>query len=491
MGGKFSIRRVVRGGFWLYATSLTGSILGFLYWLVISKFTEPETLGYATTTTSIASLLTGVFSLGVARGMQRFIGIYLGRRNLDKVAEYLWSAFTFYACVYSLIAVSLASISFFNIGLDPYMLILAALMIVGGAGVAFNSFLIAILRTDINFLVSLVAGSLKFIVGVSLVIAGWGWVGATIGYLVASWTSLFLNGFFVYRFIGKQPFFSFDALKDSIIAGVAGWAPGVIVLVGQQVGLLTVFGVSGALESGLYYVATAISSVVLVFATSMLGLLFPVLSGMTDGRKRATARVLKISLAACSPAVAFTVVYPWLPLGLLGPNYIQASAMLQLLVVAVIPLAITSAVNSLVYAYGDYLKVFVIGSMQNIPRLALYSFLVPFLGGLGAALSFTTGAILGMITATVIAEISGFKINFKELALTVAPPLLTGVLAYFLNLHWLIGGSLILFLSLFLYAKLNIVTREDLKDIAHALMPGLVLNKTAEWVKPLLDLLYG
>ena len=69
-------------------------------------------------------------------------------------------------------------------------------------------------------------------------------------------------------------------------AGVASWLPAMIAVLGQQLGVLTLFGVKGASETGLYYVSFAIVGVVTGIGGSVLGLMMPVLSGMEDGRKR-------------------------------------------------------------------------------------------------------------------------------------------------------------------------------------------------------------
>jgi len=39
-----SLRRVVRGGLWLYLRSLVNNLSGFIYWMVISRFLTPTFL---------------------------------------------------------------------------------------------------------------------------------------------------------------------------------------------------------------------------------------------------------------------------------------------------------------------------------------------------------------------------------------------------------------------------------------------------------------
>ena len=59
--------------------------------------------------------------------------------------------------------------------------------------------------------------------------------------------------------------FDFQALRDVLKAGIAGWLPGMIAVLGQQLGVLALLGIKGASETGLYYVSFAIMSVVTRF----------------------------------------------------------------------------------------------------------------------------------------------------------------------------------------------------------------------------------
>ena len=170
--------------------------------------------------------------------------------------------------------------------------------------------------------------------------------------------------------------------------------PAMIAVLGQQLGVLTLFGVKRASETGLYYVSFAIMGVVTGIGGSVLGLMMPVLSGMEDGRKRACWRAIKISLVLVTPLAFILVAYPEVPLGLLGKEYVDAGSMLILLALTIPATLIYTGVTSLVYAYGMYTTILILGLASNLSRIATYAPLSYLMGGVGIALSYALGAYI-------------------------------------------------------------------------------------------------
>ena len=99
--------------------------------------------------------------------------------------------------------------------------------------------------------------AVKLPLGTGLVSMGWGWVGAVIGYTVLTPVAFAVKLLPSLRLAGFKLRFGFQALRDVLKAGVASWLPNVIAVLGQQLGVLALFGVKGALETGLHYVSFA------------------------------------------------------------------------------------------------------------------------------------------------------------------------------------------------------------------------------------------
>ncbi len=488
-----SISKIVRGGFWLYAKNVVNNIVGFGYWFIISAVGGSRIVGLTTATLGFAWMIIGLLAFGVDIGLQRFLGESIGFGREKDVLKYFSSSLLFAISLYlpvslALIILGLAGCSFGNISSD--MLFYSGIIVGLGFLSVFDSLFISFLKTKVLFIAYSVGNIFRLVVGAGLVILGLGWIGAILGCISMSVMSLIILLAYSFNITRLRILFDLKALRDVLSAGMARWFPRMITIVGQWLGVLTVFGISGASETGHYYIAYAIASVVLIIASSMLGLMLPVLSGMSDGRKRASWRVIKISLVFMVPVAAFVEAYPWIPLGLLGEEYVSASIMLEILLLSCVPVALTSGVISLIYAYGNYMQVLGIGLAENIPRITLYYFLTKMYGGNGTALSFTIGSLTGMLAALCVAHMVKFNINFKDLVTIVGPPFLVALISSYIRLHWLIGGFLTITFSIITYTRLNVLTRSDLREVAYALAPEDIVQKVYVKFKPLMDLLF-
>lgn len=489
-----AVARVVRGGFWLYASSVVSNVGGFIYWLLISWIAGSAILGLTSVTVGFAALINGVISLGIGMGLRHFLGHCLGEGDIGCFRRYLWTGLTFSLITYSTASAALAiagAVGLGVAGLTPDMVRMASILVLlDGVSTITQSGVVSTLRTEVVMVATLAGNVAKLVVGVLLVKAGLGFVGAVVGFALLPVSLVVVGAAYLLRFAGMPVAPSTEVLKELLRGSVVSWLPAVIVLAGQWVGVLAVFGSVGEVGTGRYYVAFAISNFVLGVAVMMIWLLLPVLSGMRDGRKTAASRVLRLSLAIMVPAAAFVATYPSLPLSLLGSEYVDASATLTVLLMSSVPLAVYSVVNSLVYSYRRYLDVLYLGLSQNVPRLLLYLLLVPRLGGFGAAVSFTAGAFTGLVHAAILARDTGFGVGWVDIGKAVAIPTSFMAVAYLLSLPWFLGVGLAV-VTYLLYARVGVLRKEDVRDLAYALLGKGLTTRVYERARWFIDHVFG
>lgn len=484
------LSRVVRGGLWLYFRSLVNNLSGFFYWVVISAVGGVEIVGLTSATVALAGVVMGVLSLGEGVGVRRFVGVCVGRGDREGVARYFWSVALFRFITYVLVGLMMMAFSLFGLVsryLNGGMLFYAGVMVVLGSVVIFDDLLASHLETKPIFIGSVVGNVVRLPLGVGLVLLGWGWVGAVIGYIVLVPVAFVVKLVPSLRLAGFRLCFDFQALRDVLKAGVVSWLPAMLAVLGRQLGVLILFGVRGALETGLYYVSFAIMGVVAGIGGSVLGLMMPVLSGMEDGRKRVCWRAIKISLAFVSPLAFALAAYPEVPLGLLGEEYVGAASMLMLLALTIPAVLICGGVTSLIYAYGMYVTVLVLGLVGSLLRVVMY---IPFsylMGGFGVALGYALGAYVVLALVVVVCRRIGFNLGFREVLLIIVFPLCLALIFHLLSVGWLMGVPLLLFLSYVGYLKVGVLSREDVRELAYALAPRQMVNEIYEHLRPIID----
>jgi O-antigen/teichoic acid export membrane protein len=156
---------------------------------------------------------------------------------------------------------------------------------------------------------------------------------------------------------------------------------------------------------------------------------------------------------------------------LLGQNYGGASSPLQILLLSLLPAAVASGTNVLVYAYGHYKQVLAIGLATNVPRTILYFVLIQMYGNEGAALSYTIGAITGFAISIIVAKRMNFQIFWKDLGLIMVIPAGIGLAMNYFGLNYIVGIVVTIALSYILFLKLQILTSLDIADMS-VILPG-------------------
>ena len=103
------------------------------------------------------------------------------------------------------------------------------------------------------------------------------------------------------------------------------------------------------------------------------------MSAMEDGRKRFTANTIRLSLIMAIPFTSSLIFYSRDILGLLGTDYTPAYRILDILLLSMVPTAIQYGITSLVYSYGKYRQVLLLGLTTSIHELLSTLFWFPFL----------------------------------------------------------------------------------------------------------------
>jgi O-antigen/teichoic acid export membrane protein len=491
-----ALRQVTRGAFYLYLSTMISNVLGYVFWLVIFKLTTPYEVGLASTATSIAIILGNLTIFGIPIGIQRFLGKTYVERDLNSLKSYFFNGLTILmlssgslTCL--MIILSRWLTNFTNIPTE--LLIVSSLIIFTNVfSSIFYALFISILRTDLVTYVNAGASVCRLIAGILLVLIGFGAFGIIFGYFTLSLVSLITYLILSFRIVGFPRFaLQMSYIGELLKAGGANWLPSVVQILGMQLGVIAVYGFMGAFQAGQYFIAYAIANVVFAIPYSFLSVMFPVLSGMENGRKRVSWKAIKLILSIVVPITVILAIYSKVVLGFFGSSYVEGWLILTLLLIGVAPFAIVQGVNILAYAYGFYGIVLSLGVVVSLPRTLLYLFLTPWFGGVGAAEAFLTGTITGTVCAIIVAKKIGLVLDWKALATIFFIPATLGLFSYFLALWWFLGAPLILITSMLVYARLKVITKKDLAEIARGFLPERIYKIGIEKLGWIIKMVYG
>jgi O-antigen/teichoic acid export membrane protein len=491
---QVSVKKAARGVLYLYLSSVITMVFGYLYWAIVSKMVTPDAVGLASTTVSIATLVSILTIFGVPVGVQRFLGKSFGNHDANAFRSYFMAGMTFLVLsggVTALILVSLSGFVSSFIGIPLSFIVIAAIMVfTGGLATLFRVAYTASIRTDIPLYSSVIASAARLALGVVFISVGLEALGVAVGYLISGLVLLTFLAILGTKLLGLRVLrLTFFHTKEIVQAGFVNWMPTVIATMGTQLSVIAVYGFHGSFEAGLYYISFAMASVISSVSASVMGLSFPILSGMTDGRKRACWRAIRMALVFTVPLAASLAAYPEVALGFFSSDYVVASNMLLVLLFATVPQGLIDGVNFLAYAYGKYRLVLVMGLAISVPRTVMYMLLTPSMGGLGAAFALLSGTVIGLVTAFGVTNRIGLKFQWKDLIVAFIPLAMTAVCK--IPIPWFLGVTIVLTGSALTYTRLRLVTRRDLKESAEAFLPQSLLSIGLRRFGWILRMLFG
>ena len=483
MVAEFKKRTLGRGAAYIYIETIASLISGYIFWIIMSKITTSETIGISSTLVSLAGIVAVVANIGIPTGVQRFIGKSFSEKKLDE-------AKTLVAVALLLICMGISACSIvilvaqnwiheiFDFDLD---LLLIAILFVGSSAISmlFRSVVIASLKTKSLPIIIISSSIVKLILAVVLLLIGTGAVGLTIGFTSNHVLSSILLGIFVMRTIFKSSRTTnlvarFIANSKSIlISSIVFWIPLLITTVGSQLGTIVVFGSQGANQAGVYFLTLTIVTGITGVMNSLFTIALPTLSGLRDYRKRFAWHTIRFSAIILLPFSCSLIFYSSEVMQLFGRNYITGSSSLEILLLSMLPMAVLTGVNTLVYSYGNYREVLMIGLAVSIPRTLLYFLLVPLYGGTGAALGYTVGSIIGCLVSFGISRKIGMHIFWKDLGIIFIMPTTLSFAFDYLQINFILGILTTVVLSYIILLKLRIVTRSDVQDSLDILPEGL------------------
>jgi O-antigen/teichoic acid export membrane protein len=163
------------------------------------------------------------------------------------------------------------------------------------------------------------------------------------------------------------------------------------------------------------------------------------------------------------------IFYSYEIMGLFGSNYVDGSVLLGILLLSMLPMCVISGINTLVYSYGRYRYVLIIGLAVSVPQTVLYLALVPVYAGIGAGIAYTIGSAVGCLVSVIISKKIGLLLFWKDLVILFLVPTSIGYALNSFHLNYILGIITTIMFSYILLFKIRIVTSSDLRDFLDVL----------------------
>jgi O-antigen/teichoic acid export membrane protein len=454
----------------LYIENISSMVLGYAYWYILSKMTTPEVIGVTASLISLATIFVSISAIGIPLGSQRFLGKLYAERRFEDARTVVNTSLIIITIGIVICCSLIFATSGWTFSKYDFDLVIVTIVLIASSTLSmqFRYVIVATLQTRKLIVISIISTVIKIIVTIMLVLTGSNELAVMIGFTVYPLLTSIFFGFIVFSLLkGQQlnPTFKFaKTLKPLLMASIASWIPLLIDNVGAQIGTVIVLGIQGSAEAGIYFMAFQITIGISAVIWALESVTYPALSAMNEKRNVFLWRVIKIGLIIVLPLSLSLIFYSKDIMQIFGYEYTEGSYPLQILLLSILPTAITAGISILVYSYGNYRQVLIIGLAVSIPRAILYFVFIPWFGGTGAALAYTLGSVAGLIASLIIARRIDIILSWKQLGLIFIIPLSLGFILSNFNIYFILAIVVSIIASYLLLLKFSIIDRNDVQD---------------------------
>ena len=459
--------------FYLFLDAIFGLGLGYLFWIIVSRFLGPSITGETSSSVTIAVLLAVIFTFGISIGSQRFLGKAFAENQKEYFREI--TKFTLLFTIGCISTVSVVFVVFIEFLTSVFKfssemaLIIIILSFTYALSLALNGFLISSRKTRKLLIVYLISNAVRFFALIPILIFEVGSEGITLAYLTYYLSATILLFVSVRREIFgpsiNKGILIFSHKKELLSASISIWVPYSISFIGMQSGVLFILGASGAAPAGIYYMAFGIYLALSAFPTSIVSILFPILSGMKEKREVLLWKAMNASFYIVVPLAVAIAFFPAPILSIFGEDFVSGTTIMSILATTVLIAPISGSIGVLAFAYGKYRQVLLIGVIPNVTKIILYIVLVTEYSGIGIAASIFSGVLIELGIALVLNRMNKYELPTRKLLALLGIPILIGLVTFVVNIDTVLSILIVIFASYLIIPRIGIIKYSEIDEI--------------------------
>jgi O-antigen/teichoic acid export membrane protein len=384
----------VRQGMILFIDYLIVAVTNWAYWLLVSKLTSPSEIGEATTVYSLAILIGTSTQLGL-----EYTILKRSHTEQSRVFGTVLAVESIITCAAIPVMVFVINDVYYE-SLRDFLWLAVGILATSSLGFVNRFVLLGTSYVKSVLVIDMIGTGLRFVVGYTLVILGFGADGLLIsllaqGAFITGATLLVLIKVIGLRIVSVKMKYAKEILLDGLVN--TPYKLSKVFVIYLSVVLLAAFGITSS-DVGIFYVSLMIS---IVGGSLALSIAYMVIPASSKANRDLSSDSTRIGLSLTAPIIAGLLVAPKFVLSIFGPQYTTGDMLLLVLSMGILPYCITINAMSSFNNTREQRKIILMGAIEILALLLVFSFLVPKYGILGAGLSiliaFSASSIPAMI----------------------------------------------------------------------------------------------
>jgi O-antigen/teichoic acid export membrane protein len=361
---------------YIMLNSITGSGIGFIFWIVAAKFYSTEVVGITTALLSSITLITMFSFLGFDQSIIRFFPSGDKSKLFSTAAIIAFISGTIFCLIYVIgIDIWAPTLSIIKNNFFIFYIFLIANIMTLLAGSAF----LALRKAKYLFMQSLVTGTRLFLL-IPFVI--FGALGIFISFGVSYILALLFTLIILYKYDIHPKKLDIKFLNRSLHFSMGNYVYGLLFAVPSQIMPILVITILGAESAAYFYIAFALASIPMVIISSFATSLF-VEGSYGEPLKENVKKSIKSIFLILTPVVLLLIFFGEPLLGLISQNYLNALNIFRLMLVSTFFIVFYNIFISIKRIQKDIKVLIFIGTINAILLIGFNYILMQIFGLIG------------------------------------------------------------------------------------------------------------
>ena len=394
-----------KNSYFLMATTVIGSILGFFFWILIARYYTPHDVGLATALISAANLLVAFSLLGFGFGIRRFLPKEENKQGMINSCLTITFLFSILLSAIFILGIDIWSpaLSFVYESM-PFLLFFIVFVFTTALTRLQQAIFMALRSAEFSFIQNITLSVLKLIFVLFLV--AFGVFGIVSSWAIAACIALVISTFFLTPRRVKSylpiPTIKKKMIKNMFHISFGNYIAENFAVIPASVLPLMIINVLNPEMNAYFFMALAISNILITVPVAVNSSLFVEASYAPEQFRNNVIKAIKFTFLLVIPMILGIFIFGDKLLLLFGRAYAENGFyVLCILALSVIPFTINKLYMTIKNVQLNVKPVIYLNALISVLTIVISYVLMTKIGLIGAAIGYALGQ--GICTAVVFA----------------------------------------------------------------------------------------
>jgi O-antigen/teichoic acid export membrane protein len=401
-----------KNSYFLIATTVIGSILGFIFWVIAARFYTPHDVGLATAVISAANLLVEFSLLGFNFGITRFLPNEKNKQGMINSCLTITSLFSIVLTVIFILGISMWSPALAFIYENMLFLLIFGIFVFSAALIRLQqTTFVALQSAELSFILNITLSLLKLIF--VLLLVAFGVFSIILSWVIAACIALIVSTFLlipmrVHSYL-PIPTIKKKMLKDMFPISFGNYIAENVAVIPNSILPLMIINVLTPEMNAYFFMALAISNILIMVPVAVNNSLFVEGSYAPDKFRNNVIKALKFTFLLIIPMVFGIFIFGDKLMLLFGKTYSEnAFYVLCILVLSIVPFTINKLYMTIKNVQLNVKPIIYLNVLISILTVVISYLLMVKIGLVGVAIGYTLAQGIGAVVVLAAVKMEGW-----------------------------------------------------------------------------------